>query len=228
MSRTTVKLALVLGLFCLAAVPLQAQVTFSFDNISANVVADADIGEAQLQVTVSDAGGQVLFTFTNSGPDASSITAVYFDDGSLFGIASIDNSDAGVAFTQLASPGNLPSANSASPPFVTTVGFSADSDSPVQPNGVNPGESLGILFDLNGGTFADVLLELASGDLRIGIKVQGYSGGGSESFVNNGPVNGGPNGPVNGVPEPATIFLLGMGLLGVAGVAFTNKRNLGR
>ena len=57
-------------------------------------------------------------------------------------------------------------------PFVTTLGFSADSDPPVQSLGVNPGESLGIIFDLQpGGTFADVVGELASGALRIGIHV---------------------------------------------------------
>ena len=135
MRRTTVKLALLLGLFCLAAVPLQAQVTLSFTGVSDNIAGDVTIGEAQLTVVVTDAGsGQVLFTFLNVGPDASSITDVYFDDGSLLGIASIDNSDSGVSFTELARPGNLPSANDASPPFVTTAGFSADSDPPAQPN----------------------------------------------------------------------------------------------
>jgi len=69
-----------------------------------------------------------------------------FDDGSLVGIFSIDNSDPGVAFSDPAVPGNLPGANNASPAFVATTGFSADSDPPVQPNGVNPGETLGILF----------------------------------------------------------------------------------
>jgi len=230
MSRTTVKLALLLGFFCLAAVPLQAQL-FSFDNISANDAGDAAIGEAQLQVIISNPGSnQVLFTFTNLGPADSSITEVYFDDGSLLGIFSIDNSDPGqVLFSQPATPGELPAANMASPPFVTTVSMamslSADSDAPQPQNGVNPGESLGILFDIQGGKFfADVLAELNNGMLRIGIHLTDYASGGSESFVNNGPVN---NGPVNGVPEPATIFLLGIGLLGVGGVAFTNKRNLG-
>ena len=186
--------------------PVQA-VTLSFDCITGNVAGDCTIGEAQLSVEVTDAGlGLALFTFYNSGANASSIADVYFDDGTLLGIASIDNSDPGVDFATGASPPNLPGANNASPPFV--AGFSADSNPPVQPSGVNPGESLGITFDLqSGGTFADVLAELANGELRIGIHVQGYATGGSESFVNNP------------VPVPAAVWLFGPGLLGLVGVA---------
>ena len=221
MSRTTVKLALFLGLFCFAAAPLQAQ-TFSFMNITNNSAVDAGIGEAQLSVDVTAVGGQVLFTFNNSGPLASSITQIYFDDGSLLGQVSIDDSDPGVLFSAGAGP-VLPGGETVLPPFVVTVAFSASADAGmggVQAHGVNPGESVGILFSLQGGqTFADVLADLADGSLRIGIHVQGYDLGGSESFVNNG--------PVNGVPEPATIFLLGMGLLGMVGAAFTKKRDLG-
>ena len=66
------------------------------------------------------------------------------------------------------------------------AGFLADSDPPAQPNGVNPGEFLTIIFNLiNGQTFADVINELDTADeLRIGIHVQGFANGGSESFVN--------------------------------------------
>jgi hypothetical protein len=185
----------------------QAQaIPYSFTCITNNNAADCATGEAQLQVDVTDAGGgQVLFTFTNSGPNASSITDVYFDDGTLLGIASITNGT-GVSFAQGASPPNLPGGASISPPFETTVGFLADSDPPAQPNGVNPGESLGILFDLQGGgTFADVVSELGTGELRIGIHVQGFAGGGSESFVNDGVV-----------PEPTAALLFGLGALAVA------------
>jgi hypothetical protein len=210
-------------LFCafalgILAVPGSAQaVLLGFDNISANNVGNAAIGETQLTVEVTDAGTELVsFLFSNSGPEESSITDVYFDDGSLLGIASIidaddgSGGDPGVDFSQLAIPGNLPSANNASPPFETTAGFSADSDSPVQPNGVNPDESLKIIFNLQTGqTFSNVEDELTSGDLRIGIHVQGFASGGSESFVNNPPSPGPVPGP--SVPEPGPLALIGLG-----------------
>ncbi len=56
---------------------------------------------------------------------------------------------------------------------------------------------------MGGMTVADVLQDLADGTLRIGIHVQGYASGGSESLVN--------------VPELGTGPLVGLGtaLLGV-------------
>ena len=84
---------------------------------------------------------------------------------------------------------------------MTTAGFLADSDPPAQPNGVNPLETLGVVFNLQlGGTFADIVSELTTGELRVGIHVQGYATGGSESFVNLP------------VPEPGTALLLSLGL----------------
>jgi hypothetical protein len=163
-------------------------------------------------VEVTDlGGGQVLFDFMNVGPNASSITDVYFDDGTLLGIAGLIDADDGIGgdpgvdFSPGASPPDLPGANNVSPAFQTTAGFSADSDPPAQPNGVNSGQMLGIVFDLQGGgTFADILAELTNGDLRIGLHVQGFTGGGSESFVNNP------------IPEPTTALLFGLGLAGLA------------
>lgn len=193
---------IILGLsaaLLLSATP-SAAATLGFGCISNNSPANCTIAEAQLAVDVTDAGGgQVLFTFTNLGPAASSITDVYFDDGSLLAIALVNNVP-GVDFSQLASPSNLPAGNMASPPFETTAGFSADSNPPTQPNGVNPGETLSIHFTLQGiQTYSDVLAELSDGRLRIGIHVQGFADGGSESLVN--------------VPEPASIALLGLAAL---------------
>lgn len=182
----------------MAACQVANAVSYGFGNITANKLADAAIGEAQLSVNVEASGSQVLFTFLNSGPAASSITDVYFDDGALLGIASIINGP-GVNFSQGAAPPNLPGGNAVN--FNTTSGFLADSNPPAQPNGVNPGESLGILFNLEAGkTFDDVIAALALaganpgvdvvGGLRIGIHVQGFTGGGSESFVNRVPDGG--------------------------------------
>jgi hypothetical protein len=183
-----------------AAVPL------SFGTcVSNNDAGDCAIGSAQIAVDVTDGpgAGQVSFTFTNSGPEASSIADIYFDDGTLLGIASITNGS-GVSFSQGASPGNLPAGNNATPPFEATAGFTADSDAPAQPNGVNPGETVTIIFNLlAGGTLQDVLDELGDGRLRIGVHVQGFESGGSEAFVNTP------------LPEPGTLALLAAGLLGL-------------
>ena len=163
-------------------------------------------------VELFDLGGsQVEFEFTNIGPEASSITDAYFDDGTLLGIASVDNSDPGVEFAQLAAPPDLPGGNNLVPPFVTTAGFSVDSNPPAQPNGVNPGESLGIIFNLQGGgVFQDIIDELADGTLRIGIHVQGYASSGSEAFVNNGTVDP-PTDPPGVIPAPGAILLASIG-----------------
>ncbi len=189
--------------FTLMAAQAQATpTTLGFFNITGNSAINAGTA-TQYTVEVQDlGGGRVSFTFRNTGPAASSITDVYFDDGALLGIASITNGP-GVSFSQGASPGNLPGGNSISPPFVTTAGFLADSDPAVQPNGVNPGEFLQILFDLRTGTnFNDVLADLTTGALRIGIHVQGFADGGSESFVNVP------------LPEPAALLLAIPSILG--------------
>lgn len=192
-------------------------ITIDFGCITNNDIAGGDcaIGEAQLSVEMTDIGGnQVLFTFINSGPVASSIEGVYFDDGTLLEIASLidadegSGGDTGVDFTAgTASPPELPGGNTITPAFITTAGFLADSDPAVSLNGVNPGESLGVVFDLiTGVTFADTVNALGT-DLRIGIHVIAFDSGGSESFVNTL------------VPVPAAVWLFGSGLLGLVGVA---------
>jgi hypothetical protein len=203
-----------LALPLLAAAPSGA-VTLGFDCITNNLAGDCTIGEAQLTVDVTDpGGGQIAFTFLNVGTEDSSITDVYWDDGSLLGIASITNTPGFVEFSSPASPGNLPGANNADPDFETTAGFSADSDPPAQPMGVNPGETLVVIFSLQGGqTFADAIDELTDGRLRIGIHVQGFESEGSESFVNHP------------VPEPGTAALFGGGLLALAAGRRTTRRN---
>jgi len=203
-------LVVLVGMVCLLiAGQVQASLinygTYGFENITHNDTGNATIGENQLFVEIlaeSILANQVVFKFNNIGSEDSSITDVYFDDGTLLGIASIDNSNQGVSFSQNASPGDLPGGNEINPPFAAIVGFTADSDSPIQLMGVNPGETVSIIFDLqNGGTTQDVVDELNNNELRLGLHVQSFATGGSESFVHN--------------PEPATLMMLSMGALGI-------------
>lgn len=193
-----------------------AAVTYEFTNVTNNSTASASTG-GQFHLTVSDYGtNQALFTFNNMGPAASSITDVYFDDGTLLGIASIINTN-GVAFSQWANPSNLPGGH--------TVGFSADfsadSDNPAPKNGINPGESLGIVFDLkNGQDYDDTAAAIERtvngswveglAKLQVGIHVQAFDNGQSEAFVLK---PNQPSPPV--VPAPAAIVLAGIGTMAI-------------
>jgi len=217
-----------LGMAALLSVrSASADLVFNFDRLTdnGNMV---DLG-SQLFMTVSDSGFEkVTFHFENLIGIDSSITDVYFDDGSLLGIASISSS-AGVLFDDPATPGNLPAGNTAIPPFVTTADFSADSDPPVAPNGVDASDEwLDIEFDLlPGKTFSDVAAALALTDpdqdqwLRVGLHMQSINDaggfGGSDSYIND---------PV-AVPVPAALLMgaIGLPLAGVLGRWVNRRRN---
>jgi len=194
----------VLLLLCFTGLA-RANPTYGFyritDNGNTNVA-------SQLSVEVSDPGSnRVDFTFYNNVGTASSITEIYFDDGTLLGIASITDSGAGVAFSNPAKK-DLPGANQAKPPFVTTINFSADADSPPSKNGVNTAtEWVTITFNLiNGKAYADTLAALNDGSLRIGLHVQAIgTTNGSDSYVNT-----------IVIPAPGAILLgsIGIGLVG--------------
>ena len=116
--------------------------------------------ELDLSVEVSEQGSQVRFEFHNDSTFDSSIQGVYFDDGSLLGIAGIDEGP-GTAFSLGGSPPNLPGGQVLVPPFVTSQGFLAESDPPPSSNGVEPDEWMAVVFDLlEGVTIDDVLDEL--------------------------------------------------------------------
>lgn len=192
---------------------------FDFSCVTNNSATNCLNGGSQLQMFVNDPAGDnnVEFEFRNVGPQAMSITQIYFDEppegaGDVLGwplyFPTLTDSGSGVNFsTSYPGPNN--------PPGV--VGFVASNavgaTAPVQPNGINPGEWLKINFTL--GLFAsydNVVTLLNEGILRVAIHVQGFSNGGSESFL-AGP--GGDGGAP--VPEPATLMLLGSGLAAAAG-----------
>lgn len=213
----------VVGLVVSMPVGALASVQYSFDRITGNASNDV---ASQLSVTLTDeGGGRVSFLFKNSGPIASSICDVYFDDGALLAIAEIESSS-GVKFSGPATPKDLPGGTPVG--FETTVDFSADSDSPVKANGVNNGEPplewVKIIFNLLPDmTFGDVItaIENPTDDLslKIGLHVQAIgTTGGSDSFITPEPPAPGPT-----VPEPTSLAIWGLGL---AAVAFCRRRRV--
>ncbi|NET40103.1 MAG: hypothetical protein F6K19_50560 [Cyanothece sp. SIO1E1] len=200
----------------IAATTMPAQAfTFNFKNITNNSSTNAAIGESQLFLEVTDAGnGQALFTFLNQGPDAASITQIYFDDEDnsiLSDIALVDDSAGGVSFEEARRPGNLPGGNPID--FDADFEVSPTSRGGVANNGISPTESLGITFDL-AGTFDNLINELSNGELMVGFHVQAFQDGGSESFVSVRPPENPPTGNSQDIPEPGTAVAMGLFALG--------------
>ncbi|MBA7637990.1 hypothetical protein ES703_45639 [subsurface metagenome] len=159
-----------------------------------------------LYVDVNDGSGKANFTFYNDSEFDCSTARIYFDDGSIFGIDYIMNGP-GTEFDrapEFPGPGDLPNGEDLVPPFETDREFTIGALSPPPENGVNSipaGEWVKISFDLtNGGTLDDVISELYTGQLRVGLHVISFPDGSSESAIL--------------IPEPCTLtlFALGAGL----------------
>lgn len=215
-----------IGLASLPA-PSHAE-SFGFECLTNNSAGNCAAGETQLLLNVVAPFGPLTaqFEFLNTGGTALSITDIYFDEppagyGSVLGwplyFLGFDSSP-GVKYEVGANPPVLPGGNNATPNFAVSESFQSKSGpGGVMANGINPGEFLRINFALLAG-FDTLIDMLTTGTLRVGLHVQGFGNGGSESFL-AGPGGGGDPAPV---PEPASLLLLGSGL--TAAAAYARRR----
>lgn len=182
-----------------------ADLTLNADLITNNSPLGPQI-ESQLSVEVMDVGTGAQFSFINSGPLASSITDVYWGGAapSPLNFASVT---VPASWTSGASPGSPPGANG------FNVLYSADSDAPVQPNGVQINETIVFTIAYAGGNNINTLLNaLNNGTLQVGFHVQGLSDGESETYLTS---------PGEMVPVPAP---LGLAAVGFALVALKRRK----
>lgn len=232
-SRNIRSFCLLLGLVAFLSAEARAEMYspgWGWTVVENNSGIAATIAE-QLSVDLADAGlngdgkHQVLFTFTNAGPEPSSITRIYFENGPLLELATIFDVDYipapydgldGVDFDSDPNPANMPGGNSLYPKFAATAALSVGAEPKVKPNGIGPGEHLELLYTLaDSKTIDDVIAALnlgfatpnpgASNSLRIGMHIQGVGADGEFSDT------------LLLTPIPGSVFLglLGMGIAGV-------------
>lgn len=191
-------------------------VTYTFNQITENGTVDVS---DQLNVDIADGGNDtVAFTFYNDVGQQSSITDIYFSGtGDLLILpGEITQQSSGVSFSTGASPPSLPGGQ----PYDFSASVGADSNPPTQPNGVNAAEEyVTWTFALaSGATYEDVVAAIEAGTLQIGLHVQGYADGSSESFIYG---CGASCNRTPAVPLPASLWLM-FGALG--GLAFLSRR----
>lgn len=188
-------------LFCIFGTTAYASV-YSFNGVNANEINVSN----RLSLDVTQVGNNVAFKISNAaGGTTIFVGHIYFEflGANLFSSLTQTGQQGTVSFTgDATSNQNFPERNS--------IGFSTDADADRNGgagNGINIGEYIILSAILNPNANIDSLL--GNGGLRIGLHIQGFAGGGSDSYV---------SGPPSSVPVPAAGWLFGSALIGLMGL----------
>ena len=183
------------GVAAVSAVSAAPASAFTFSNIIGGDT-PGDAYESNFNFDVVDQGDRVLFNIyhlVNPATPSSFIRQVFFDDNNYLSDpwANIGNFGT-VNFTGGASNDQLPQGGNN---FTTDYAFSRQV--PGNQNAVQGGEKLGVSF---AGNYTNILAALNSGDLRLGIHVQGLPGDASDSYISTN---------TQDTPEPLTMLAAG-------------------
>lgn len=190
--------SLTLLMFC--AAPSQAAL-YGFEVFTNNGIYAVSSGLV-FEVDVFQQDGLFGFEFHNNSFVSSSVKDIYFEGIASFELESIANfiiSEAdreGTNFALSKTPADLPAGKILEKSFNKDMSFSADSPPPFW--GINPGEKLQIFFSApQNYSFDDLIAQINSGEIRIGLHIIALPDGSSESAIN--------------IPEPATVLLFSFG-----------------
>lgn len=234
-TRSLAMIAVLAAVSCFpgSALAYPTSYDFRFGNVTGNSSVTAGTG-AQYSFELIDLGAKLVgFRFFNSGGLASSITEIDIQagptsKGMLKGLSAIVESGRDVDFTS-GSKTRLISGGSQTPDLLVNSKLSATSRRQNARNGVDAGgEWVTLVYKLErGATFADVQAAVdraynnpgtiwsqdgtaasrsAPQGIRVGIRVQGYSNGGSESFIARAGLM---------VPEPPSFAVAALGAVGM-------------
>ncbi len=207
----------VLGVALAAAIPAQGSLITPMSQIVYEKDASVDTTGLRLWINIIDGGSYVDFTFGNSSTIPSVITNIYIES-TVFSSAHLKNGSivspqpAGVDYSFGATPKNPAGSisNYGGKWRGNLIDISADP--PPMFNGIAPGESLTVRFDLFGITCSELVNAMTDPtQFRIAEHVQGLPGGESVWTVNTP--------PTQDVPLPPTFVLLGVGFF-----AMTRRR----
>ena len=212
-------------LLMLAAAPSASASTIGFTCLTNNSGSCSSFDQF-FTGTVTVSGAELTATINNTGSNGV-IGQIYVDIASaLEGFYSLNSFSSsptpGTAYSTPANPGNLPAWDTAVPTFDADYSFGANP--PATQNGALSGESFTVVLNLlDGQDQDDIDALLLSGGIRFGLHVQslelpGQQNGNSEALISQGSCTDCTPDTRVVTPEPASMLLLGTGLLAAARV----------